>query len=341
MPQDQDHYKSLGVNKNASPREVRSAYHSLAKQHHPDVGGNEEKFKEIQNAYDTIGNTKKRAEYDSGGGKTANRSASPRLGSSPTPAPVSAPAAGNGSASTQEMAKASDLASAKALSKWAIRKAAMIGMAKAAALKKVKNKAAEKLTNPGGGILAGVMALIPAMLHDLLDVTNTIVLTIFQVVGIPLEIAADGSAVGLVVGAVKGLVTGGAVGAITAVLLPLFIKVFGVALAAKAIIVLGWALSGAGWIIGIVLTGAVWYLTAGKIKSGLQNLGFGWKIFKYLFVFLLGIDNVPFLGWLPAHTGGVVAFIGLLLVDKMRAAATGEEEEGGKENAGAPTPATA
>jgi len=47
MPEDQDHYKSLGVSKNSSPREVRKAYYNLSKQHHPDVGGSEEKFKEI------------------------------------------------------------------------------------------------------------------------------------------------------------------------------------------------------------------------------------------------------------------------------------------------------
>lgn len=63
-----DYYKILGVNKNATSSEIKKAYRELAKKYHPDRNkGNieaEEKFKEIQEAYDTLGDEKKRKEYD-------------------------------------------------------------------------------------------------------------------------------------------------------------------------------------------------------------------------------------------------------------------------------------
>jgi molecular chaperone DnaJ len=67
-----DPYKVLGVPKNASEAEIKKAYRKLARQWHPDQNsGNtqaEEKFKEVQEAYDTVGDPKKRKEFDSGGG---------------------------------------------------------------------------------------------------------------------------------------------------------------------------------------------------------------------------------------------------------------------------------
>lgn len=59
-----DYYQLLGVSKNASQEEIKKAYRSLAMKHHPDRGGDVNKFKEIQIAYDTLGNEQKRAEYD-------------------------------------------------------------------------------------------------------------------------------------------------------------------------------------------------------------------------------------------------------------------------------------
>lgn len=47
-------YKVLGVDRDAGDDEVKDAYRKLAKEHHPDQGGDEEKFKEIQAAYDEI-----------------------------------------------------------------------------------------------------------------------------------------------------------------------------------------------------------------------------------------------------------------------------------------------
>jgi DnaJ-class molecular chaperone len=60
-----DHYQTLGVNQNASQDEIKRAYRSLAMKHHPDrTGGDDTKFKEIQTAYDTIGDPEKRSQYD-------------------------------------------------------------------------------------------------------------------------------------------------------------------------------------------------------------------------------------------------------------------------------------
>jgi molecular chaperone DnaJ len=70
MPE-KDPYKVLGVAKNASEDEIKKAYRKLARKWHPDQNpGNaqaEEKFKGIQEAYDTVGDPKKRKEFDSGG----------------------------------------------------------------------------------------------------------------------------------------------------------------------------------------------------------------------------------------------------------------------------------
>jgi len=59
-----DYYKILGVGKEADAGELKSAFRSLSKQHHPDVGGDEEKFKEINDAYSVLSNPQKRQEYD-------------------------------------------------------------------------------------------------------------------------------------------------------------------------------------------------------------------------------------------------------------------------------------
>src|SRR3989338_8096845 len=60
-----DYYEILGVGKGASQEEVKKAYRKLAHQHHPDKkGGDEKKFKEINEAYQILGDDEKRRQYD-------------------------------------------------------------------------------------------------------------------------------------------------------------------------------------------------------------------------------------------------------------------------------------
>ena len=60
-----DYYEVLGVKKDASPDEIKKAFRRLAVQHHPDKeGGDEAKFKEINEAYDVLKDAQKRQRYD-------------------------------------------------------------------------------------------------------------------------------------------------------------------------------------------------------------------------------------------------------------------------------------
>ncbi len=63
-----DYYKILGVEKSATDDDIRKAYRKLAREHHPDVAKDkvrsEEKFKEINEAYEVLGDKQKRKDYD-------------------------------------------------------------------------------------------------------------------------------------------------------------------------------------------------------------------------------------------------------------------------------------
>lgn len=59
-----DYYNILGVDKNASKDDIKKAFRKLAMKYHPDRGGDEKKFKEINEAYQVLSNDQKRAQYD-------------------------------------------------------------------------------------------------------------------------------------------------------------------------------------------------------------------------------------------------------------------------------------
>ena len=59
-----NYYDILGVTEDASKDTIRKAFKEIAKKEHPDRGGNESKFKEANEAYDTLKDSKKRQEYD-------------------------------------------------------------------------------------------------------------------------------------------------------------------------------------------------------------------------------------------------------------------------------------
>ncbi len=70
-----DYYKTLGVDKKASAEEIKKAYRKLARRYHPDRNPDdkaaEERFKEISQAHDVLGDPEKRKLYDSGSGPFA------------------------------------------------------------------------------------------------------------------------------------------------------------------------------------------------------------------------------------------------------------------------------
>ena len=59
-----DYYDILGVSKTSSEQEIKKAYRKLAIKHHPDKGGDEEKFKEISTAYSVLSDPEKKKKYD-------------------------------------------------------------------------------------------------------------------------------------------------------------------------------------------------------------------------------------------------------------------------------------
>jgi molecular chaperone DnaJ len=85
-----DYYATLGVSRDAKPEEIRKAYRRLARKYHPDVNpgnkGAEEKFKQLSEAYEVLGDEKKRPIYDQHGFYSDNI---PPAGPGPSAAPGS------------------------------------------------------------------------------------------------------------------------------------------------------------------------------------------------------------------------------------------------------------
>jgi molecular chaperone DnaJ len=79
-----DLYGALGVSKGASAEEIKKAYRKLARQYHPDKNPGdaaaEERFKEVQHAYDVLSDTEKRKAYDQFGSADGRRGFDPRGG---------------------------------------------------------------------------------------------------------------------------------------------------------------------------------------------------------------------------------------------------------------------
>jgi molecular chaperone DnaJ len=68
-----DYYDILGVDKKATAKEIKKAYRKLASKYHPDKeGGDEEKFKDINEAHSVLSDDKKRKQYDAGGSFNIN-----------------------------------------------------------------------------------------------------------------------------------------------------------------------------------------------------------------------------------------------------------------------------
>ena len=59
-----DYYKTLGVARNATKEDIKKAYRALAHKYHPDKGGDEARFKEVNEAYQILSDERKRKQYD-------------------------------------------------------------------------------------------------------------------------------------------------------------------------------------------------------------------------------------------------------------------------------------
>lgn len=73
----ESYYKELGISKDATAAEIKKAHRKLSRTHHPDKGGDEEKFKKIQEAFECLKDEDKRQLYDQGGAEAVERGGVP------------------------------------------------------------------------------------------------------------------------------------------------------------------------------------------------------------------------------------------------------------------------
>src|SRR3990172_9917075 len=74
-----DYYQILGIPKDASNQDIRKAYKELAKKHHPDKGGDQEKFKELSQAYEVLNDEEKKRIYDQFGEEGVKQGGGPNI----------------------------------------------------------------------------------------------------------------------------------------------------------------------------------------------------------------------------------------------------------------------
>src|ERR1700690_1748372 len=105
----QDYYELLGVSRTAAVKERRAAYRKLARKYHPDLNPGdksaEEKFKQIQEAYEVLSDTKKRQVYDQFGFNQPGQGGAPPPGGGYGYGAGGAPRAAAGPASAIFLAK--------------------------------------------------------------------------------------------------------------------------------------------------------------------------------------------------------------------------------------------